>query len=100
MWLGETTVRLPPDLLIRARRKAAADGRMLTPLIEGGLSLAMASEPRQRPARRLPRIGEAAGGPMPGISLDHRPGQQEPTTSTTFTGAAGLGLSGNICATG
>ena len=32
-----TTVRLPEDLLNRARRKAVAEGRTLTSLIQDGL---------------------------------------------------------------
>ena len=32
-----TTVRLPEDLVVRAKRKAAAEGRSLTALIEDGL---------------------------------------------------------------
>ena len=32
-----TTVRLPDDLIRRAKRKAAAEGRSLTALIEDGL---------------------------------------------------------------
>lgn len=35
--MERTTVRLPPDLLARARKKAAAEGRTLTSLIEEGL---------------------------------------------------------------
>jgi toxin-antitoxin system PIN domain toxin len=37
-----TTVRLPPELLRRAKRKAAAEGRTLTSLIEDGLWLVVA----------------------------------------------------------
>ena len=72
-----TTVRRPQDLLDRARRKAAADGRTLTSLIEDGPRLVTASERKGRPAKRLPRISKAAGGLWPGISLDRASGQQE-----------------------
>jgi predicted DNA binding CopG/RHH family protein len=37
-----TTVRLPEDLVARAKRKAAAEGRTLTSLIEDGLRLVTA----------------------------------------------------------
>jgi len=65
-----TTVRLPEDLLSRARRKATAEGRTLTSLIEDGLRMVIA-EPR-KPAkgkRALPRVSAATGGPMPGVDL-------------------------------
>ena len=43
-----TTVRLPADLLIRAKRKAAAEGRTLTALIEDGLRLVVAENRKSR----------------------------------------------------
>jgi hypothetical protein len=65
-----TTVRLPPDLLIRAKRKAAAEGRTLTALIEDGLRLVVAENRKAAKGKRvLPRISKASGGPMPGIDL-------------------------------
>jgi len=65
-----TTVRLPQELLGRAKRKAAAEGRTLTALIEDGLRLVVA-EPRARAKHRrlLPPVSKATGGPMPGIDL-------------------------------
>jgi len=39
-----TTVRLPQDLLNRARRKAAAEGRTLTSLIADGLRMVIADD--------------------------------------------------------
>jgi hypothetical protein len=65
-----TTVRLPEDLLDRARRKAAAEGRTLTSLIEDGLR-AIVSGSRQavRSKRVLPRVSTAGGGPAPGIEF-------------------------------
>lgn len=67
--IERTTVRLPSDLLDRARRKAAAEGRTLTALIEDGLRQVVAGDPGSLPERRLPRISEAGGGLMPGIDL-------------------------------
>ena len=43
-----TTVRLPLDLLRRARRKAAKERRTLTSLIEEGLRLAIADNPKTK----------------------------------------------------
>lgn len=65
-----TTVRLPDDLLRRAKRKAAEEGRTLTALIEDGLRHVVANDtkpPRQR--RVLPRVSKAKGGLLPGIDI-------------------------------
>ena len=65
-----TTVRLPEDLLDRARRKAAAEGRTLTSLIEDGLRLMVAeSKSTAKKKRVLPRVSKATGGPMPGVDI-------------------------------
>jgi hypothetical protein len=65
-----TTVRLPEDLLSRARRKAAAENRTLTSLIEDGLR-AVVGENRKTEKRKsvMPRVSKASGGLMPGIEL-------------------------------
>lgn len=63
-----TTVRLPEDLLRRAKRKAAAERRTLASLIEEGLRAVVIERPRPKKARRvLPRVSRATGGLMPGI---------------------------------
>ena len=63
-----TTVRLPADLLSRAKRKAAAERRTLTSLIEDGLRLVVADGRKAVKGRRvLPPISKATGGPMPGV---------------------------------
>jgi hypothetical protein len=65
-----TTVRLPEDLLDRARGKAAAEGRTLTSLIEDGLRLVVSGNRKTAKSKRLlPRVSKAGGGPMPGIEL-------------------------------
>jgi hypothetical protein len=65
-----TTVRLPEDLLDRAKRKAAAEGRTLTSLIEDGLRLIVSDNRKGTKRKRvLPRISKATGGAMPGIEL-------------------------------
>jgi hypothetical protein len=65
-----TTVRLPEDLLRRAKRKAAAEARTLTSLIEEGLRTVVDKRPRPAKRRRvvLP-VSRATGGLMPGIDL-------------------------------
>ena len=73
-----TTVRLPEDLLDRAKRKAAAEGRTLTSLIEDGLRLMVASGKKAAESKRvLPPISKATGGPMPGIDLTDLSALQE-----------------------
>jgi hypothetical protein len=65
-----TTVRLPQDLLNRAKRKAAAEGRTLTSLIEDGLRLMVAEKPKAAKRKRvvLP-VSSATGGLLPGVDL-------------------------------
>ncbi len=73
-----TTVRLPDDLIERAKRKAAAEGRSLTALIEEGLRRVLSERPAETSAGRvsLP-VSSATGGPMPGIDLDDTAALQE-----------------------
>ncbi len=65
-----TTVRLPEDLLTRAKRKAAAEGRTLTSLIEDGLRLVVTEnrKPEKRGRVVLP-VSKATGGLRPGVDL-------------------------------
>jgi hypothetical protein len=66
--IERTTVRLPKELLARAKRKAAAEGRTLTSLIEDGLRAVLAERAKPKKAQRaLPRVSKATGGLMPGI---------------------------------
>lgn len=68
--IERTTVRLPEDLLKRAKRKAASEGSTLTALIEDGLRRVLNDrEKLSKAKRRLPRISSATGGPMPGIDI-------------------------------
>ena len=65
-----TTVRLPKELLLRAKRKAAAEGRMLTSLIEDGLRLVVNESRKSGKTKHvMPPVSKATGGPMPGIDL-------------------------------
>jgi len=65
-----TTVRLPEDLLARAKRKAAKEGRTLTSLIEDGLRAVVAERGKPAKGRRvvLP-VSKATGGLLPGVDL-------------------------------
>ena len=71
-----TTVRLPDDLIRRAKRKAAAQSRSLTALIEDGLRH-MLSERARRGGRAHPPVSSATGGLMPGVDLDDTASLQE-----------------------
>jgi hypothetical protein len=73
-----TTVRLPKELLMRAKRKAAAEGRTLTSLIEDGLRLLVGEKkPTAKAKRVMPPVSKATGGPMPGIDLTDLSALQE-----------------------
>jgi hypothetical protein len=72
-----TTVRLPSDLLSRAKRKAAAEGRTLTSLIADGLRMAIADNRKSVPAKRMPPVSKAAGGLLEGIDVADARAMQE-----------------------
>jgi hypothetical protein len=73
-----TTVRLPEDLLKKAKRKASQEGRTLTSLIEDGLRLVVAENDRkQKPKRVSPPVSKATGGLLPGIDLTRFSDYQE-----------------------
>lgn len=73
-----TTVRLPPELVARAKRKAAAEGRTLTSLIEDGLRavISESSKPAKRRRVTLP-VSKATGGILPGVDLTRFSDYQE-----------------------
>ena len=63
---------------MRAKRKAAAEGRSLTALIEDGLRRVLSERrPPGRADRVLPPVSSATGGLMPGIDLDDSAALQE-----------------------
>ena len=73
-----TTVRLPDDLVRRAKRKALAEGRSLTALIEDGLRRVLNDRsPQVRAKRVLPPVSSATGGLMHGVNLDDGAALQE-----------------------
>jgi hypothetical protein len=76
--IERTTVRLPEELMRRAKRKAADEGRSLTALIEDAVRQAVnAASDRGKGARALPRVSTATGGLMPGIDLNDSVALQE-----------------------
>ncbi len=76
--IERTTVRLPSELLSRAKRKAVAEHRTLTSLIEEGLRLVVGgSQMKPLSKRVLPRYSDAVGGPLPGIDISDSAALQE-----------------------
>ncbi len=73
-----TTVRLPDDLVRRAKRKAAAEGRSLTSLIEEGLRRVLNGRKSANGSERiLPPVAKETGGLQPGLHLDDTAALQE-----------------------
>ena len=69
--IRRTTVRLPAELLKKAQRKAAADGRTLTGLMEEGLRYVVSDKPAEKGTRVMPPISHEGGGQAPGITQSH-----------------------------
>lgn len=65
-----TTVRIKEDLLIRAKKRAAQEGRTLTSLIEEGLALILSPPKGKRGKRIQLPTSKAAGGVLPGVDLN------------------------------
>jgi hypothetical protein len=62
-----TTVRLPQDLVKRAKKRAAADGTTMTALIEDGLRRVLDEHKTgTKKARIMPRVSKASGAPRSG----------------------------------
>ena len=76
--IERTTVRLPSELLKRAKRKAAEEGRTLTALIEDGLRLVVSNEgPKAKRPRGPVPVSQAKGDTWPGIDISDSAALQE-----------------------
>ena len=76
--IERTTVRLPEELVKRAKRKAVAEGRSLTALIEEGLRRVLSDRGSpETPKRVFPPVSAATGGLRPGIDLSDTAALQE-----------------------
>ena len=65
-----TTIRINDDLLKRAKKHAAAEGRTLTSLVEDGLALIL-SKPKTSGRKRIELpVSKATGGVLPGVDLN------------------------------
>jgi hypothetical protein len=65
-----TTIRLNNDLLKRAKKRAADEGRTLTSLVEDGLLLILSKTKANRRKRIELPVSKATGGVLPGIDLN------------------------------
>lgn len=65
-----TTIRLKDDLLRRAKKRAADEGRTLTSLVEDGLMLILSRAKASRRKRIELPVSKATGGVLPGIDLN------------------------------
>jgi hypothetical protein len=72
-----TTVRLPADLVHRAKQKALAEGVSLTALIERGLRRVV-DERKTSPAGRISLpVSTRSGGVLPGVDLNNSAALQQ-----------------------
>ena len=65
-----TTIRIKDDLLNRAKKRAADEGRTLTSLVEDGLTLILTSPKASRRKRVELPVSKASGGVLPGVDLN------------------------------
>lgn len=72
-----TTVRLPDELLRRAKAKAVREHRSLTSLIEEGLSRVVDEPAAERRSRVALPVSPCRGGVQPGIDLTRNAGLRD-----------------------
>ena len=65
-----TAIRINDDLLKRAKKQAADEGRTLTSLVEEGLALILSKPKTSRRKRVELPVSKATGGTLPGIDLN------------------------------
>jgi hypothetical protein len=65
-----TTIRINDDLLKRAKKQAADEGRTLTSLVDDGLALILSKPKTNRRKRVELPVSKATGGILPGIDLN------------------------------
>ena len=74
----KTTIDLPDDLLIAAKKKAAESRTTLREIFERGLQRELAERPNKRgPRSRGMRWVTARGGLPPGVDVQDRAGMHE-----------------------
>jgi hypothetical protein len=72
-----TTIRLKDDLLKRAKKRAADEGRTLTSLVEDGLVLILSKAKASRRKRIELPVSKATGGVLPGVDLNRSSDMEE-----------------------
>jgi hypothetical protein len=75
--IKRTTVRLPAELLRTAQRKAAAEGKTLTGLMEEGLRYVVGSPPQHKTKRPEIPVSKEGGGHAPGFTTFKEIEEQE-----------------------
>ena len=65
-----TNIRINDDLLKRAKKHAADEGRTLTSLVEDALVLILSKPKTSRRKRVKLPVSKATGGVLPGIDLN------------------------------
>jgi len=66
----KTTIRINDDLLKRAKKHAADEGRTLTSLVEDALVLILSKPKASRRKRVKLPVSKATGGVIPGVDLN------------------------------
>jgi hypothetical protein len=69
--MKRTTIRLPEDLLRRAKVKASSEGRSFTSLVEEGLYLVLSPPARSSRQKVSLPVSKAKGGLQSGVDLTH-----------------------------
>ena len=72
----KTTLELPDELLIEAKKKAAEQRRTLRELVEEGLRLVL-KEPNSTPRKKQVRLVTVKGGLPRGLDLSSREAMRE-----------------------
>lgn len=72
----KTTLELPDELLIEAKKRAAEQRRPLRALVEEGLRMAL-RKPEVRPRKKQVRIITVKGGLPPDLDLSNREAMSE-----------------------
>ena len=65
-----TTIRINDDLLKRAKKRAADEGRTLTSLVEDGLVLVLSKAKASHRKRIELPVSKATGGVLPGVDMN------------------------------
>ena len=65
-----TTINLPDDLILRAKKAALEADTTLTEVIENALREALAKRRHKKPGREFKLITSGRGGLQPGVDLD------------------------------